>query len=474
MLFCQSIIKRLLIIYALLCDFLYFFGRMGRIVLYFCMMAKNASAKVSLLIIFFGLCSILAESQVVDSINLTRNSKDTIHLPPEDTIFVKITDTVLRIKNFSPYFTLHVDSTLDYQFEINRNPYNYYWYLKNSPVGLKINKDDGTLHFKAEKSFFLSGKLKYDKEYKVDLGVQNLNNPRDYVDTTFTLLFYNTDIIPSKIKPTVSDNLIIDEGDTLSFKLQCEDGSFPLESLTYYCNYPISSSTPVAHCGDLFTWIAPYDFIRSNENSKQKTVVIKFIGVDKFFNRDTASVKVTVNESINYPLRLAEYNNMVDIIEKYILDLKSTFKELDQKLKKTKGTRTTFDLTSASTALGGTVLTSVPSSNLNTYGKILPSVGVALVPVKNAVAPDKNDDLNAASLVRNNIKRLQYLLTNNMLVGDKDPEIINKTAKMKDELQQVQLQLIDIQIVDDNIDKEQLDEYFNDPKVSKKYRLKSK
>jgi hypothetical protein len=94
--------------------------------------------------------------------------------------------------------------------------------------------------------------------------------------------------------------------------------------------------------------------------------------------------------------------------------------------------------------------------------------------VKNAVAPDKNDDLNAASLVRNNIKRLQYLLTNNMLVGDKDPEIINKTAKMKDELQQVQLQLIDVQIVDDNIDKEKLDEYFNDPKVSKKYRLKSK
>ena len=99
-----------------------------------------------------------------------------------------MTDTVLRIKNFSPYFTLHVDSTLDYQFEINRNPYNYYWYLKNSPVGLKINKDDGTLHFKAV--HFLSGKLKYDKEYKVDLGVQNLNNPRDYVDTTFHAAFF--------------------------------------------------------------------------------------------------------------------------------------------------------------------------------------------------------------------------------------------------------------------------------------------
>lgn len=447
---------------------------MAQIVLYFCLMAKNASAKVFFSLIFFLLCSIWAESQVPDSSISTPNSKDTVHLPPEDTIFVQVADTVLRIKNFSPYFTLHVDSTLDYQFEINKNPYNYYWYLKNSPVGLKINKDDGTLHFKAEKSYFLSGKLKYDNKYIVDLGVQNLNNPKEHVDTTFTLLFYNTDIVPSKIKPTVSDNLVMDEGDTLSFKLQCEEGSFPLESVTYYSNYPIRSTTPIAHCGDVFTWVAPYDFIKSNENSKQKTIDIKFIGVDKFFNRDTATVKVTVNQSINFPAESAEYYKFVGIIEKYILDLKSTFKELDQKLKKTKGTRTTFDLTSATTALGGTVLTSLPNPGVQTYGKILPSVGVALVPVKDAVAPNKNDDLNAASLVRNNIKRLQYLLTDNILTGDKDPDIVKKTTKLKDELQQVQLQLIDVQIVEDHSDKAELDEYFNDPKVAKKYRLKSK
>jgi len=411
---------------------------------------------------------------VIDSSKLTHNSKDTVFLKPEDTIFVKVVDTVLRIKNFSPYFTLHVDSTLDYQFEINKNPEDYYWYLKNSPVGLKINKDNGVLHFKADKSYFLSGKLKYDNEYKVNLGVQNLNNPKDYVDTTFTLLFYNTDIVASKIKPTVSDNLNMDEGDTLSFKLQCEEGSFPLESLTYYCNYPIRSSTPIAHCGDVFTWIAPYDFIKHSDNSKQKALIIKFIGVDKFFNRDTATVKVMVNQSINFPQQLIEYNKITTIIQKYILDLKSTFRELDQKIKKTKGTRTTFDLSSATTALGGTVLTSLPETNLQTYGKILPSVGVALVPVKEAVAPNKNDDLNAASLVRNDIKRLQYLLTDNMLIGDKDPDIVTKTSKLKEQLQSVQLQLIDVQIVDDNSDPKKLDEYFNDPKVAKKYRLKSK
>lgn len=447
---------------------------MAQIVLYFCNMVKNGSLKTFCSIVVFLLCSIYANSQTTDSSKLTHNSKDTVYLKPEDTIFVKIVDTVLRIKNFSPYFTLHVDSTLDYQFEINKNPKDYYWYLKNSPVGLKINKDNGILHFKAEKSFFLSGKLKYDNEYKVKLGVQNLNDPKDYVDTTFTLLFYNTDIVASKIKPTVSDNLNMDEGDTLSFKLQCEEGSFPLESLTYYCNYPIRSSTPIAHCGDVFTWIAPYDFIKHSEKSKQKTLEIKFIGVDKFFNRDTATVKVTVNESINFPQQLIEYNKISTIIQKYILDLKSTFRELDQKIKKTKSTRTTFDLSSATTALGGTVLTSLPETDLQTYGKILPSVGVALVPVKEAVAPNKNDDLNAASLVRNDIKRLQYLLTDNMLVGDRDPDIVTKTSKLKEQLQSVQLQLIDVQIVDDNSDPKKLDEYFNDPKVAKKYRLKSK
>jgi len=144
-----------------------------------------------------------------------------------DSGFVKNGDSLLRIKNFSPYFTLHVDSTLDYHFEINKDPVQFYWYLKNSPVGLKINKDDGVLHFKADKSYFLSGKLKYDNEYKVRLGIQNLNNPADRVDTFFTLVFYNTEIIPSRIKPTVGSDLTIEEGDTLNFKLQCEDGSFP-------------------------------------------------------------------------------------------------------------------------------------------------------------------------------------------------------------------------------------------------------
>ncbi len=392
----------------------------------------------------------------------------------EDTIPVKKEDTVLRIKNFTPYFTLHVDSTLEYHFEINKDPEQYFWFLRNSPVGLKIDKDYGILKFKADKSFFLSGKLKYDNAYKVMLGVQNLNNDTDRVDTSFTLVFYNTEIIPSKVKPTVSGTLNIDEGDTLNFKLQCEDGSFPIESITYYSDFSVRSVNPVTKCGDDFLWSPSYDFIKEDAKEKQKLLTINFVGVDKFFNRDTAVVKIMVSQTINFPQRLMEYNTIVENVETYIVQLKSTFRILDQKIKKTKNTRTTFDLTSASTALGGTIFSSLPDNTGQTTGKILPSVGVALVPVKEAVAPNKSYEQNSASLVRSDIKRLQYLITDNILVGDKDPDIVKKTARLKEELKQVQLQLIDVPVVEDSTDSKELDEYFNNPKVNKKYRLKGK
>jgi hypothetical protein len=420
----------------------------------------NTSIHFFFIILFlFPLCAI---TQVTDT---TAIKKDSLQFRRDD--------SVLRIKNFTPYFTLHVDSTLDYHFDINRDPTQYYWYLKNSPVGLKINKDNGVLHFKADKSYFLSGKLKYDNEYKVRLGIQNLNYPLDKVDTAFTLVFYNTEIIPSRLKPTVGNELVIEEGDTLSFKIQCEDGSFPIETITYMSNFPIKSITPMDHCGDDFTWTAPYDFIRDDDKEKQKLLDIKFIGVDKFFNRDTAEVKVLVKQTINYPFQYMEFTKISKDIETYIVQLKSTFRILDKKVRGTKNTRTTFDLTSATTALGGTIFSSLPNQEEQTTGKILPSVGVALVPVKEAVAPTKTYEQNSASLVRSDIKRLQYLLTDNMLIGEKDPEILKKTQKLRDELTQVQLQLIDVPVVEDSTSSKELDDYFNNPKVNKKYRLKN-
>ena len=96
---------------------------------------------------------------------------------PHPVITIDSAGIPLRITNLNPYFTIHSDSTLSYNLEINKDEKKCYWFLRNSPVGLRINKDDGVLTFKAEKSFFLSGKLKYDVEYKVNIGVQKPVGP---------------------------------------------------------------------------------------------------------------------------------------------------------------------------------------------------------------------------------------------------------------------------------------------------------
>jgi len=387
-------------------------------------------------------------------------------------LFNQPTDTALRIKNLNPYFNLHVDSTLRYPLIINKDVAKYYWFLKNSPVGLKINKDNGELTFKAEKSYFLSGRLKYDYEYKVSLIVQNLDNPQEHVDTNFVLLFYNTEIIPSKIKPTVTNTLFIDEGDTVNFKLQCDNGNFPIEEITYFSNYPIKSLTPVSKCNDDFTWVAPFDFVKETEKEKLKKLEIYFIGTNKFNNKDTAVINIIVKENINYPQQVIEFEKLRIDIEYYVVQLKSSFRLVDKKIKKTKSTRTNFDLASASAGLGGTVFSSLPGNGQQTVGKILPSVGVSLVPVKEATAPNSTADQSTASMIRGSIKRLEYLLADNGLVGDRDPDILNKSRKLKEELKQTQIQLIDIPVAEDNTSKKELDDYFNNPKVNKKYQAK--
>jgi archaellin len=382
-------------------------------------------------------------------------------------------DSALRIINLSPYFTIHVDSTLNYNLQINKDSSKYYWYLRNSPVGLRINKDNGQLTFKAEKSFFLSGKLKYDVNYKVDVGVQNLRDAKERIDTFFTIVFYNTDIVQSKVKPSVSNALTVDEGDTVSFKIQCENGSFPIEGISFYANIPLKGYTQVKKCDDDFTWTPGFDFVKETDSAKVKILILSFVGVNKFQIRDTATVKIIVRDALNYPLALREYDQMVRNVNGYTLRLKYTFQQLDKGVKRTKSTRTSFDITSSSTALTGSVLASSVNSGTKQVGAILPSVGVTLVPVKEAVAPQKITEQNQASLIRSSIKRLDFMLQDNALSGERDPDIAKKTAKLKDELKQVQVQLIDIPLeMTSNMTEEQLNNYFNSPKVNKKYRTK--
>jgi hypothetical protein len=304
------------------------------------------------------------------------------------------------------------------------------------------------------------------------VGVQNLHDPKERVDTSFTILFFTTDIIPSHIKPTVNNTLYIDEGDTVNFKVECEEGSFPVESISFYSNVPLKNYTIVRKCDDDFIWSPPFDFIKQSDSSKQRLVLLNFIGVNKFFAKDTAVVKIYVKDALNYPVMLQEYQRTVKAISTYILQLKYAFVQLDKKVKSTNGTRTTFDLTTATSALGGTVFSSANSVSAQNTGKILPSAGVALVPVKEAVAPTKTAEQNSASLVRSSIKRLEYQLHENSLTGDKDMDIVKKINKLKDEMTQIQIQLIEVPIDENNnMTEEQLNDYFNSKKVSRKYKL---
>jgi len=378
-------------------------------------------------------------------------------------------DSVLRIKNMDPYFNVHVDSTLAYQFEINRDPSKYYFFLKNAPVGLKI-KENGLLMFRADKSYFLSGRLKYDFEYKVGLEVQNLNDPKDHLDTTFTISFFTTEIIASHVKPTVSNVLYVEEGDTISFRVQCETGTYPIESINFYSSIPIKTNSVIKECNDDFTWSPPYDFVKENDSAKTKLLQLYFVGTNKVFMRDTAVIRIYVKDALNYPYMVEQYNATVKNMRTYILQLKYAFFQLDRKVKKTNHTRTGFDMTTATTALGGTIAT---SSNNPTTGAILPSVGVAMVPVKETVAPPQTAEQNQASLVRSSIKRLDYTMHDNALIGEKDPDITKKINNLKTELKQTQVQLIDVPLEETSgMTEEQLNAYFDNPKVNKKYRMK--
>jgi len=421
-------------------------------------------------------CTYLVSLVLAISVSTRCFSQDPLfHVPAINDTTKKTEDSILRIRNLNPYFTLHVDSTLNYHLEINKDPSHYYWFLKNSPVGLRINKDNGLLTFKAEKSYFLSGKLKYDYDYKVNIGVQNLNNPNERIDTSFTLLFFTTEIIHSRLKASVSNTLFIEEGDTINFKIECEAGTFPVESIAFYSNMPIKNYTDVKKCDDEFKWSPGFDFVKETDSAKQKFLMLSFVGSDKFFNRDTCNVKIYVKDALNFPVALADYDKISKRFSTYILQLKYAFVQLDKKVKKTKNTRTTFDLTTATTALGGTIFSSAASTSAQTAGKILPGAGVALVPVKETVSPPLTAEQNSASLVRSAIKRLDYILTENTLVGEKDADIVKKAGKLRDELKQTQIQLIDIPIdMNTTMTEEQLNEYFNNPKVNKKYRLKSK
>ncbi len=419
--------------------------------------------KLSLLILLV-ISAVITKAQDTTTIMVPKLDTPVIHIP---------VDTPLRIININPFFSVHVDSTVNYRFEINKYPVNYFWYLRNAPVGVKLNKDNGVFSFKADKAYFLSGRLKYDYNYNVGIGVQNLTDPKDKIDTSFTIVFFSTEILPSLLKPTVNGTVFIDEGQTLSFRVFCETGSFPIENILTSTNAPIGEFSPVTNCGDEFKWTPNYDFVKDNDSGKVQVVQIKFVGSTKFKMQDTTTIRLIVKNALNYPIALLQYNQLVHEMNAYILKLKFTFITLDKNIKKTKRTRTTFDLTAASTALTGTVLATSKNDDTKRTGLILPSVGLILTPLKEASAPTKTAEQNQATLIRSSIKRMEYVLSDNSVLGDKDPELSTKINKLKEEFKQSQMQLIDVPIeVTNNMTEGELNKYFNSMKVNKNYRLK--
>ena len=202
-------------------------------------------------------------------------------------------------------------------------------------------------------------------------------------------------------------------------------------------------------------------------------VLLSFVGANRFMVRDTAQVKIVVKDALNYPLTVEDFKLTVNVINSYVLRLKYTFLQLDKGVKKTKSTRTTFDITGSTTALTGSILSSSSASSDQNIGKIMPSVGVSLVPVKEAIAPQKVTEQNQAAQIRTAIKRLEYMVSDNALVGERDPDIARKTAKLKEELKQMQVQLVDIPVeIASDMSEKELNQYFNSPKVNKKYRIK--
>ena len=422
-----------------------------------------------ILFIFFISISFFASGQT-DSI-VQAKPTDTTLIPAK----IGYQDTALRITNVNPYFTLHVDSILNYDFIINKNPADYYWFLSNSPVGVKIDRKTGTLYVKGEKALFKTGRLKYDIPYKVQVGVQNLHNPTDRVDTSITILFYSTEIIVSKLKPSTASTLSLEEGDSVQFRIQCDEGSFPFEQINVNSSVPLSNYTAVKKCNDQFKWNIPFGLFKDNDTAKQKIVLLEFIGSDKFFNRDTAVVRLIIKPGINYPVRNQQHQKEYENLKTYVKKLKLTFRILSEEVKNNKKTRTVFDISGSSTALAGTIIstTADPNSNAEDIGKILPSVGLTLIPVKEGVAPNKIQQQNTASQVRGEVRRLEYVLEENSLTSERDLEVLTKTKRLKEELKKSMLQFADLPIVEfnENFTEEEAEKYFKDPKVNKKYKF---
>ncbi len=65
-----------------------------------------------------------------------------------------------------------------------------------------------------------------------------------------------------------------------------------------------------------------FDFVKETDPGKERTVVLSFVGANKFMVRDTAQVKIVVKDALNYPLTVEDYKLTVNVINSYVLAVK--------------------------------------------------------------------------------------------------------------------------------------------------------
>lgn len=253
----------------------------------------------------------------------------------------------------------------------------------------------------------------------------------------------------------------------------CENGNFPIDKILFSSSQTISKYKLPKSCDDLFEWVPPYDFVNEAEKVKERTIDMFFIGTTKFNYSDTARVRVIVKDALNYDIALRDYVEVDSSLKTWIKQLKYTFLALDKRIKKTRTYRSAFDITTASSGVTSTVLATQKSEGSRNTAKVIPSVGAALVPVKQAAVPDKTAEQNQALTLRSNIKRLEYIITDTRLVGDRDPLIVQKTETLKKELRQSRNELINVPTdLAESMSDAELERKFNSKRIQRKYRLK--
>ena len=97
---------------------------------------------------------------------------------------------------------------------------------------------------------------------------------------------------------------------------------------------------------------------------------------------------------------------------------------------------------------GTIILTTAQNPNTVEIGRIMPGIGLTLIPVKEGVALSKVQEQNTATQVRAKVRRLEYVPSENRLSGERNIEVLMKTKIIQDELRKSRLQFVDLPMVE--------------------------